>query len=742
MSFESLYRISFYAMLFLATLALSVDVARDNPLAPLYPMAVAVAGVVAFLTVDRNPRFGLPRELSSLLGFASIALCLFEWNRDRNQLVLALGHWLVYLQIIMMFLPKTVEDDWFLFLLALTQVVVGAFQPGENVGMVLILWALVALWTLRLFHLRREASQSDQIDPLDPYPGLVDRTFVLSAFNVALLTLVLGGLIFLVMPRWSADRGRRFRPQVMAQHLTGFSDSVRLGQMGEILENDTIVMSVELFDEEGRSIEPPTEPLWRGVTLVTYQSGRWTRGDAGALEFDNPNVLRARPSRPILQRIKLEPSDTDVLFGLRPITYARGPDLGLNVYDGAIYRLDMRPSKAYVLPGNRHPGAYDYEVESDADAGAIQPHEIYPSERRLQHVLLEVPESLREPLQAMNAQVLRGVRPDPVAQAEALERYLRDGEFRYTLVQSVVDPSIDPVEDFLVNRKQGHCEYFASALALLLRSAGIPARMVNGFKGGDWNTLAQLYYVRQKHAHSWVEALVGQDREGHPIWKTLDPTPPAERDETVAQIGPSGRFRTVSDFFRYLWVFYVVGFDAARQERLIYGPIRGLFQEAGRGFAMMGRWLRMAARWLLDFRSLSAFFSVRGFVVSVVVLLLLAGLARLVRWLARRLGWGRRAGDDSDPMMASGVAPYRRLLQLLAAIGLKRPPAETPREFARRASDVLAARGPETTVLAGVPASVVEAFYRVRYGRRPLSSPEAESIDARLDALEDSLRPQ
>ena len=81
------------------------------------------------------------------------------------------------------------------------------------------------------------------------------------------------------------------------------------------------------------------------------------------------------------------------------------------------------------------------------------------------------------------------------------------------------------MEDFLVNRKKGHCEYFASALALLLRSIDIPARIVNGFKGGDWNELTQSMNVRQKHAHSWVEAYVGQDPQRQPALDHPGPHP-------------------------------------------------------------------------------------------------------------------------------------------------------------------------------------------------------------------------
>src|SRR5438105_4571189 len=110
------------------------------------------------------------------------------------------------------------------------------------------------------------------------------------------------------------------------------------------------------------------------------------------------------------------------------------------------------------------------------------------------------------------------------------------------------DHELDPVVDFLINRKSGHCGYFASALTLLLRSLGIPARMVNGFKGGDWNDIAQVLNVRQKHAHSWVEALVRPAPNERPIWVTLDPTPAAERNEAVASVGGfATKFRLFTD---------------------------------------------------------------------------------------------------------------------------------------------------------------------------------------------------
>ena len=134
---------------------------------------------------------------------------------------------------------------------------------------------------------------------------------------------------------------------------------------------------------------------------------------------------------------------------------------------------------------------------------------------------------------------------------------------------------LDPVEDFLVNRKKGHCEYFSSALALLLRSIDIPSRVVNGFKGGDWNNLTQSMYVARSTRIAGSRLTWERTSGVVPLWITLDATPVADRDESVAQVGgvPTG-LRPMTDMVRYVWVFYILGYDSARQNRLLYTPIR------------------------------------------------------------------------------------------------------------------------------------------------------------------------
>lgn len=757
MKLVRLYRASMYVMLFLATMVLSVNAQDYNRLAMLYPLGVAAAGVAAFLTVDRNPKQGLARDLANFLAMGSFVIASMEYWSNADALALALGHWLVYLQLLKMFLPKTDVDDWFLFLLGLFQVVIGVYlSQSHEVGILLIAWALTSLWTLGLFHLHREASRLRPAagvvvipapDVRNPYPGLLNAGFFLSAASVALTSLALGVVTFLVMPRWSTAATMR-GAQPGTKHLTGFSDEVQLGRMGEILENDGVVMSVETYDASDTKIRPPEDVLWRGVTLVAYEDGRWVREAQLPLQIDRAPIGPTPPGVAVTQRIKLEATEGDVLFAIRPLSAVagrRGDEIAMNRLDGTVYRLGQRIGGDYEQPATQSAGVYDYQIRGVLDARGRLPQarEILPRGEHLR-MLRYVRRDLEERLRAIGDRVLEGdAEAGPEARALKLQAYLRDsGGFFYTLSMTRADPTLDPVLDFLENRREGHCEYFASALTLLLRAQGIPARMVNGFKGGDWNELFGVMTVRQKHAHSWVEALVGRDASDRPIWLTLDPTPARQREQVVAQVGGvSARFRTVTDSLRQFWVFNVTGFDQERQNRLIYGPARQLAAEAARGFGMIYGALRRALGWLFYFESTQEFFSWRGFLVSVVAMLLAVGAAGALRWglgkVARRIGKSQVGGGRG----AHGIGFYHRLVRLLGEAGLERPASETPREFARRASVFLMGRPAGADRLAAVPSSVVEAFYHVRFGHHALDAEALRELDAKLDALESGLRP-
>jgi protein-glutamine gamma-glutamyltransferase len=741
------YRASFYLMLTVATTALSAD-GTETQLARSFPWAIALAGVAAFVTVDRHRQWALPRILANALALVSLGALYFEYKVDDAQLIRALGHWLVYLQLILYFLPKTAEDDWFLFTLGLMEVLIGAvMNQSDQIGTWLFIWTMLAVWVLGQFFLQREsrrflaspttlASLDSQPGSVDVYAGLFDLPYVVSTVRVLATTLALGGLIFLMLPR-NPGGTRTQAGTPMTKHLTGFDEEVQLGQLGEILENDTVVMTVEFLDRHGKTIHPDDDPLWRGVTMLHYDNGRWRRQSSQrpTQTVESPPSQRDKNIPKIRQRIKLEPNDSTTLFAIRPILNwgARRSPPFLNPLDGTLYRPDTRG------------GPYDYQVDSDPDPNHLQVSESPPSDNR-HRLLLEISEHLKLRLKKIAEPVVANIdgegRKGVEARSRKLEAFLRDsGQFSYSLQMDVKDHSLDPVEDFLVNRQEGHCEYFASALALLLRSIDIPSRLVNGFKGGDWNELTETMTVRQKHAHSWVEAYAGMGQENFPIWISLDPTPSFQREQSIAQVGGvAGNFRPLTDVFRHIWIFYIVGYDGDRQDRLLYQPMHAMIQVVREKWTQVGEWIKKWFTFLFHFRDVTAFISIRGFIVSFFVLILLAGFAHLAYLLTKRvLRWLHGPPVDSTSLTA-GILFYRRLVQLLAEYELERTPAETQSEFAVRAHKFLTTKGPLTQQMADVPRQVVDAFYRVRFGHLDIEPDSLKQLDARLDALETSLK--
>jgi hypothetical protein len=151
-----------------------------------------------------------------------------------------------------------------------------------------------------------------------------------------------------------------------------------------------------------------------------------------------------------------------------------------------------------------------------------------------------------------------------------LIRYLNDGQYRYSL-QGLPVTKI-PLEDFLLRSKYGNCEYFASALSVMLRIAGIPSRMVGGYRGGYYNEVGKYYLVPQKNAHVWVEAFVPQRG-----WVRLDPTPASA--DTFAFPRQGSLLLRISIFFdtiNYYWNTIVLNYNLERQLSIARTVVKGL----------------------------------------------------------------------------------------------------------------------------------------------------------------------
>lgn len=358
----------------------------------------------------------------------------------------------------------------------------------------------------------------------------------------------------------------------------------------------------------------------------------------------------------------------------------------------------------------------------------------------------------------------------PTEMVHRILQHLRDsGEFGYTLDMSVNDPSIDAVEDFLFNRKQGHCEYFASALGLMLRAVDIPARLVSGFKGGDRNPSTGYFVVQGRHAHVWVEALLNGR------WRVLDATP-ASRSDSVKSLAPKlGLFGTIADMFSNIWSHHVVGLSFNDQSDNVYRPLKEIGTTAWEG-------LRESVEDFLTGENASGGSSQRrsqiiaGLTIAVVLsvlvwTLLLAARSRLPAetrspWFARLLrllnwllpsesianngdGWRARwsrwwsrlrrrlRGESAEQRLR--VEFYERFLRLLRAAGLEPLPTQTAREFLI-ASQSAWSQWLTTDNTASLPTDVVTQFYRVRFGGESLAPDELRQIESQLGQMEQQWR--
>jgi len=260
-------------------------------------------------------------------------------------------------------------------------------------------------------------------------------------------------------------------------------------------------------------------------------------------------------------------------------------------------------------------------------------------------------------------------------QAAALERYLMTN-FGYTLELPRVPPP-DPLADFLFARKRGHCEYFASSMAIMLRTLGIPSRVVNGFRTTEFNDLTGNYVIRASSAHSWVEAYFPSYG-----WISFDPTP----GSALAGVTGWSRVELYIDAMASFWREWVVNYDASHQRSLgedaMQGSrtlIDGMRDWAQRQYARMLDRARNAQQTFSQ--SPRAWGSI-GILICI-VLLVLINLRTLLRWLRER----RLSGHpEEDPSQAAALW-YQRMLRWLDRRGWTKTPVQTPKEFLTRIED-------------------------------------------------------
>jgi protein-glutamine gamma-glutamyltransferase len=720
-------------------------------------------------------------------------------NQTLDQRLLVAAHLLVYLSWIVLFQKKNLPQYWWMCALAVLQVAVGSILTIDtSYGGLLVAFMFVSIWTLSLLSLyeaylqyeaggpgdvaasvnrsarsssgwrmgRRAAAErartlwtrpsaargTIQLDPDERWMGL---RYTRSIVGIGLAALVVAAAFFLFIPRLWAGRtewGKQDTKQLGTVGMTGFTNEVRLGDMVPLLENSKRALQVRLFDPKGDPLDLEEycaqigyeEPLFRGTTLESYEDATW-KGPGHASTWISEPKFRSVPS--VRQEILMEPIGTSLLFAIHPVEAVRLPNPQDVAQTLPFSRQIFRPE---TVPLDK---ALSYVVFSPpADQAAqnlgkmrLRAHREQLSERL--HKLLMLPEGGLPRLKALALKATGGERitedptdPETAAQARRLVdrlcQYLRDsGEYVYSLDTSVKDPKLDPVEDFLVNRKAGHCEYFASALALMLRSVGVPTRMVSGFKGGTVNAISGAYEVEQRHAHVWVEALVGGDQ-----WVTVDPTP-AARDASVASFAaPVKTVHELASVVNSTWT-QLMNMSINDQQTLFYARIRDGVLAWWNPKSGDRPFLALLVTSIVDFATdPTQWFTVKGIVAATLTGGFFIGLALLIR-LRKRM-WKRIVGlwKRQRSVREIRIAFYERFEMLCRQLGLVRPSHQTQREFAgsvgaRIRQVVVSADG-----LPDLPPRLVEFFYRARFGDENLSPAVVAELDRDLTSLEQAIR--
>jgi protein-glutamine gamma-glutamyltransferase len=556
--------------------------------------------------------------------------------------------------------------------------------------------------------------EKSQLQPLRP------RWRTLSYFSVGILVLILllAVPVFLAMPRLT--RGFSRNGLLATEKLSGFSDIVRLGEVGEIKLNPQVVMRVRVkFPKDERK----TTLMWRGVTLNHYDGRTWSESGAGpepvkklaeSFRVDE----KPAPSGFTYQRFYVEPLSINTVFvAPRPLYLMGLPELARDSGDGLWTESHPFNKIDYYV-------ASDTRVPADAELAADNMR-VYPIEVRQRY--LQRPMDFDRRIEELAAEITRGATTQ-LEIARRIEEHLRN-EYNYTLDLQRVEEG-DPVADFLFNYRAGHCEYFASAMVLMLRSRRVPARLVNGFQMGEYNESSDFYTVRQSDAHSWVEIFF--PKHG---WVGFDPTPPAGR--SVYDNGVMAWFRNYRESFEMFWLEHVVGFDTGKQLELVLALQSWLWSYQRNTSSQWLDWVYDLAQ-KLDFNWVNTKAG-NGEISGAgpepdspplfrPLALSLFGLAALFAmafvWRKHRMSWRVKIGNDAT---VSAVAFYQEMLRTLERRGYRREPHQTPQEFAARLA------------MPGVT-EITRLYQRTRFGRESLTGDEVMRVETLMRELKEQAR--
>jgi transglutaminase-like putative cysteine protease len=691
--FSAVHKFASYLMIGAAYLALALSRELSLPV-----LALTTAGIVLSwfaepqrIALLRRPAWATAWNVVTLIGFG---LAVLEAVRGE---VLASGVRFLCLLVVNKLWNRRASRDYLqAYVISFLMLVAGAALSADvTYALCFLLYTIAATWTLTLFHLRREMeenylvkhsegahSERVEVERILNSRRIVGGSFLGATALVSLGVFLSSTVLFFLIPR--VGFGLFASSKRRGVSTVGFSERVELGEYGLVKDNPTVIMRVELPGG------PPPGPLrMRGVSFDRYARGQWSRtakvpaeghrrwgeltligkwAGSGPKDRPKPAEVEAQINRARRQDVYLEPLDTAVLFGAtQPIAFrvpqpaaarhtlevdVRGAGeviaVERHVEPGTLrtYSVERKNGIRYsVWSDERMPNPVALASLADRPPDATVPPELAP--------YLALPAELPRRIGALAEQIAQTAR-GPYSKAVAIERHLQ-ASYRYTL-DLKRDDRFEPLEDFLFVQRAGHCEYFASAMAVMLRTLGIPSRTVNGFYGGEWNPYGNYLAIRQGDAHTWVEAWF--DGVG---WVTFDPTPAGAGGPPVRGFGEV--LRQLFDTVELAWFKWVIEYDLGKQAE----AITSLRKWAGGGEDRASVWSLLTSKRTLGVGA--------G----------LLGLGVFVAAMRRRRRGGPRLVRPAQGERAQRA--FERAARALEARGYTRSDGETAKELARRVSD-------------------------------------------------------
>ncbi len=572
------------------------------------------------------------------------------------------------LQIIRLATRRGAAHDQQIIVLALLHFVAGTVLGGGlSYGICFVGFLIVAPGALVLSHLRREVEGNYRQGARDRTGLPVDvprilrsrrvvgRGFLATTCLLSVPIFMFTAALFVVFPR--VGLSLLLLNHRSGDRMIGFSDKVDLGEVGAIRDVPALALRFDVEDLPEPRAQKLTLRL-RGTAFDKYDGRRWERTQSkthtgGQRSNETLAIVRAPdPTRDRKITIELEPIDPTVVF-LPPRTVALSLRTQHQAVVGEPLELSRGPEGEVRYSGEgAHGLRYDAYVATERE----------PILEALSNIdrprYLELPQDTPARI-AQLAHEWADAQPTPYLKAKAIEEHLKH-DFKYQL-GSPSGGKPQPVDHFLFESKRGHCEFFSTSMAIMLRSVGIPSRNVTGFVGGTYNRFGRYYAVRQGDAHSWVEAYLDDPIHG---WVTFDPTPTSGAQPLQDTSGAWVYMRDLLEALSQRWNRYVIGYDLKTQVRI--------FDDMSR------RYERLRSQTGTN----------RGAVERVTRPSVLAGLV-LVLGFAGYVVWRRRQKPKApaldpvdklrvDPKQEAATALYRNLELALELQGIPRPPALPP----------------------------------------------------------------